>query len=40
MRACTLLIPLVGVTSVCLLTALVNTAGGLVGRCKAIKAQG
>lgn len=30
--ACTLLIPLIGVTGVCLLTALLNLAGGLVGR--------
>jgi spermidine synthase len=35
--ACTLLIPLIGVTGVCLLTALVNAAAGLVGRCKAVQ---
>ena len=30
--ACTLLIPLIGVTGVCLLTALLNVAGALAGR--------
>jgi predicted membrane-bound spermidine synthase len=38
--ACTLLIPLIGVTGVCLLTALLNMVGGVVGRCTAIKVQG
>ncbi len=32
--ACTLLIPLIGVTGVCLLTALLNVGGGLAGRRK------
>ena len=32
--ACTLLLPLIGVTGVCLLTALLNVAGGLAGRSK------
>jgi spermidine synthase len=36
--ACTLLIPLIGVTGVCLLTALLNTVGGTVGRCTTVKA--
>ena len=36
--ACTLLIPLMGVTGVCLLTALLNAAGGLVSRGQTIKA--
>ena len=36
--ACTLLIPLIGVTGVCLLTALLNAAGGWAGRCKMTKA--
>jgi spermidine synthase len=36
--ACTLLIPLIGVTGVCLLTALLNAAGGWVGGCKPVKA--
>jgi spermidine synthase len=36
--ACTLLIPLIGVTGVCLLTALLNTVGGVVSRCTKVKA--
>src|ERR1035441_3030161 len=36
--ACTLLIPLIGVTGVCLLTALLNTVGGVVSRCTTVKA--
>ena len=36
--ACTLLIPLIGVAGVCLLTALLNAAGGVVGRGKTVKA--
>jgi spermidine synthase len=36
--ACTLLIPLIGVTGVCLLTALLNAVGGLAGRRTAVKA--
>jgi spermidine synthase len=36
--ACTLLIPLIGVTGVCLLTALLNAAGGWVGGGKPVKA--
>jgi spermidine synthase len=36
--ACTLLIPLIGVTGVCLLTALLNAAGGLVSRGKTVAA--
>jgi spermidine synthase len=36
--ACTLLIPLIGVTGVCLLTALLNAAAGVVSRCMPIKA--
>ena len=36
--ACTLLIPLIGVTGVCLLTALLNTVGGVVSRFTKVKA--
>jgi len=36
--ACMLLIPLIGVTGVCLLTALLNMVGALVGRCTTVQA--
>jgi spermidine synthase len=36
--ACTLLIPLIGVTGVCLLTVLLNIVGAVVGRCTTIQA--